>query len=80
LDDLHKVVKRSMEDDGEKEKERERDWSMGGVVHDGRWKDEVEFDARVMSKWKFTGRPLSSAEEVEACSRDVGCSSVFLED
>jgi len=53
---------------------------MDGVVDDGRWKDEVEFDARVMSKWRFTGRPLSSAEEVEACTRDVGCSSVFLED
>ena len=69
-------MKRSMEGD----RESERDWRMDGVVDDGRWKDEVEFDARVMSKWRFTGRPLSSAEEVEACTRDVGCSSVFLED
>ena len=65
-----------MDDD----REGERVWSMGGVVDDGRWKDEVEFDARVMSKWKFTGRPLRNVEEVEECARDVGCSSVFLED
>jgi len=56
------------------------DWSKGGVVDDGRWKDEVEFDSRIMSTWKLTGKPLGSTEEVEACSRDVGCSSVFLED
>jgi len=65
-----------MEDD----REGERNRRMDGVVDDGRWKDKVRFDATVMSKWKFTGRPLRNAEEVEECSRDVGCSSVFLED
>jgi len=78
LQDKHKGVRRSLERDSEGE--GKKDWRMGGVVDDGRWKDEVELDGRVMSKWKFTGRPLSSVEELEACSRDVGCSSVFLED
>lgn len=76
MEDKHEGVKRSTEGDGE----RKRDWSIGGVVDDGRWKDEVDFDGRVMSKWKLTGRPLSSAKEAEACAKDVGCSSVFLED
>jgi hypothetical protein len=71
---VHESVKRSVGGDST------RDWSMSGVVDDGRWKDEMEFDGRVMSKWKSTGRPLGSREEVEACARDVGCSSVFLED
>ena len=56
------------------------DRSMGGVVYDGRWKDEVKIDSRIMSSWRLTGRPLRSTVQVEACARDVGCSSVFLED